>query len=46
MWLKKLKYTLLVFALAGLLMDVGYWAYCKFGADIASSKIVESLGGE
>lgn len=46
MWLKKLKSTLLIFALAGALIVGGYKAYITFAPDIASSKIVEKIGGE
>lgn len=44
--LTKLKITLAAFALAGLVIDGGYYLYCHFGADISSSKIVRELGGE
>lgn len=38
--------TLLIFAIVGFVIDAGYAAYCHFGADVASSAIVEKLGGE
>lgn len=44
--LKKLKITLLAFAVAGFIIDGAFALYCHFGQDIASSKIVEQLGGE
>lgn len=46
MILKKIKQTLFIFALIGALLVGGYKAYCVFGSDIASSKIVKQLGGE
>ena len=46
MIVKKIKQTLLLFALIGALLVGGYKAYCTFAGDIASSKIVEKLGGE
>lgn len=44
--LRRLKLCLFAVALAGLIIDGGYYAYCKFGADIASSNIVKQLGGD
>lgn len=44
--LRRLKGFLFALALAGLVIDGGYWAYCHFGADIASSSIVKQLGGD
>lgn len=44
--LTKLRSFLLAVAVAGLIIDVAYGAYCHFGADIASSKIVQQIGGE
>lgn len=44
--LRKLKGFLLAVAVAGLVIDGAYAAYCHFGADIASSSIVKQLGGE
>ncbi len=44
--LQKLKITLLIAVIIGAVFDGSYWAYCKFGADIASSNIVKQLGGE
>lgn len=46
MILKKLRNFLIAVAVAGLLIDGGYWAYCRFAADIASSKIVSEIGGD
>jgi hypothetical protein len=44
--LKKLKTTLIIITLIGFVIDASYAAYVHFGADIASSKIVERIGGE
>lgn len=44
--LSKLKISLFIIALVGLLIDGSYWAYCRWGADIATSKIVKELGGD
>lgn len=46
MVLKKIKQTLLIFAIAGALLVGGFKAYCVIADDLASSKIVEQLGGE
>ncbi len=44
--LRKLRGFLLAVAIAGLVIDGSYYAYCHFAGDIASSKIVQQLGGE
>ena len=46
MVVKKIRNALFLCALIGGLIVGGYKAYCVFGADIASSKIVQQLGGE
>lgn len=44
--LQKVKLTLIIIAVVGLILDSSYWAYCKWGGDIATSKIVKELGGD